>query len=226
MDWLKAKMAKFREKKVFTKKWQRVDKTKGEYLPLGALVKKEGGWNDKEAVEGCKLLVQKCMAMGPPWFIRNPQTGRLNYLRLSFSYEEDFVQSWAHFKEETAERIKGGGNGCGQSGPGQKGLDNQGVAKSSGQNSSKVEPPPTKKKGPNGSAGRKGDKVKDKDQEKGNAGVQEKDKGKVAKVATKLQEALRLKKTFLANVARGQEVLTCIDQDPKWDWAKNLENKG
>ena len=98
MQWLEQKMATFREKKVFKKSWQRVDKTKGEYLPMGAIIIKEGGWSDKSAVQGGIALMQKCMTMGEPWLMKNPQTGRMNYLRLQFSYSEEFKQSWGQFK--------------------------------------------------------------------------------------------------------------------------------
>ena len=49
-------MGTFREKKVFKKSWQRIDTTKGEYLPLGAIIIKEGGWSDRSAIRGANQI--------------------------------------------------------------------------------------------------------------------------------------------------------------------------
>ena len=106
LKWLERKMATFREKKVFKKSWQRIDTTKGEYLPLGAIIREEGGWSDKAAARGSISLVQKCMTIGEPWYMKSPQTGRINYLHLSFSFTEEFNQSWMQFKEEQTEKAK------------------------------------------------------------------------------------------------------------------------
>ena len=38
--------------------------------------------------------------------MKNPQTGRINYLHLSFSFTEEFKQSWMQFKEEQTEKAK------------------------------------------------------------------------------------------------------------------------
>ena len=106
LKWLERKMATFREKKVFKKSWQRIDTTKGEYLPLGAIIIKEGGWSDRSAIRGAIALAQKCVTMGEPWYMKNPQTGRINYLHLSFCFTEEFKQSWMQFKEEQTEKAK------------------------------------------------------------------------------------------------------------------------
>jgi len=83
------------------KSWQRIDTTKCEYLPLGAIIIQEGGWSGRSAIRGAI----KCVTMGEPWYMKNPQTGRINYLRLAFLFAEEFKQSWMKFNEEQTEKV-------------------------------------------------------------------------------------------------------------------------
>ena len=97
LELAKKEFQKFKQEKQHTKSWKRVDTTQGEYRPLGWIVGQEGGWDDPEAVEGVKVLVNRCMWMGSPWWMINPQTGRVNYLYLKFKFKEEFSKAWTSF---------------------------------------------------------------------------------------------------------------------------------
>ena len=84
-NWLQQKNDSFIERKVYKKGWARVEDTMGEFKPLSKIVIDEGGWDDREAVHGALTLAMKCLAMGQPWVMRNPQTGRLMFVHLKFS---------------------------------------------------------------------------------------------------------------------------------------------
>jgi hypothetical protein len=97
-------------KKTQETKWNRVDRTKGKYRPLGRLVVDFGGWECPDAVKGGITAATKCAAMGFPWVKKHPQSELLEFLVLETEFEEDFSKSWSHFVEEfagEAENVKG-----------------------------------------------------------------------------------------------------------------------
>ena len=59
----------------------------------------EGGWDDDIAVEGSLALASQCLAMGGAWTMIHPQTKRLLFLELEFSYAETLQTSWTTFKD-------------------------------------------------------------------------------------------------------------------------------
>ena len=86
--------------KAWKQKWQKIDTTKGQFFNLSQLVIDEGGWEDKEAVDGSIRLVSKNMLMGSPFTFIHPQTERRMYLRMDFGWEETLTQAWSMFREE------------------------------------------------------------------------------------------------------------------------------
>ncbi len=82
LDWAKKEFTKFKDSKMATKTWRRVDTQKGDYLNMDQLVHDQGGWQSSRAVQGSVKLIRKCVAMGPPWLKKHPQTERLMFLRL------------------------------------------------------------------------------------------------------------------------------------------------
>ena len=63
-----------------------------------------GGWQDRDSIEGATNTSQKCLAMGPPWYMSHPQSGRLMFLELSYEFAEDFEKCWEEFKREYTDR--------------------------------------------------------------------------------------------------------------------------
>ena len=102
-DWAKKELQTFRDEKIYKKSWRRVDTTRGDYLSASQLVTTDGGWSDPEAVAGAQCLIEKAIAMGDPWTRIHPQTKRLLFLKLNFSYQEEFEQCWSHFRTEISD---------------------------------------------------------------------------------------------------------------------------
>jgi hypothetical protein len=101
LEWAKTQYGSFREEKIKQKSWRRIDVKKGTYLNMSNLVASEGGgFGDVEAVRGVQRLVAMCLAMGPPWTMRHPQTGRMLFLKLDFSYVEEFDELFQQCKKE------------------------------------------------------------------------------------------------------------------------------
>jgi hypothetical protein len=100
LEWAKAQYGSFREIKSKTKSWRRIDVKKGTYMNLSNVIISEGGFQDKEAVKGAQRLVAMCLAMGPPWHMKHPQTKRVLYLRLDYSYVEEFEEMFQQCKQE------------------------------------------------------------------------------------------------------------------------------
>ena len=67
---------------------------------MDSIMAAEGGWASPSAVEGGMRLAVQCRAMGPPWTMIHPQTGRMLFLRLRFMFWETHTHCWSMFKNE------------------------------------------------------------------------------------------------------------------------------
>ena len=91
-DWLATKHSNFTTKSVHKKSWSRKDLTKAKFWTLTKIIIEEGGFDDEEAVAGAIRLALQCLAMGPPWIMRHPQTQRLLFALLQFKWCEEMQQ--------------------------------------------------------------------------------------------------------------------------------------
>ena len=46
----------------------------------------------------CETLVAQALKLGGDWVQRHPQTNRLEFLKLSLGYAEQFKQAWSLYK--------------------------------------------------------------------------------------------------------------------------------
>jgi hypothetical protein len=210
VQWLQGKYQKAVESRSESTSWQRVDKTNGEYLSLGAMIQRDGGWSDPHSVRGALTCAQKCTAMGGDWVMRHPQTNRMHYLCLRFGFSEEFTTAW----EKKVEHINSGE----QSGSAVEGTG-KGTGKGGGKSLAIKE-----KKGGDRSDGSATATCKDK--EKGKLGTARQGDGDM-KTAIKTCNAI--KADFLKHGGLAIELIKMIDQaEPKskWAWAKNDENRG
>ena len=99
LKWANERMEEETRKHTHLHAYQTIDGDDGEYLPFGAIVIKEGGWNDVHAVEGTKNLVSQALAMGGQWLRRNPQTKRLEFLHLRKTKKSLMTEKWSMFVE-------------------------------------------------------------------------------------------------------------------------------
>ena len=93
-SWAKKELAKLEEKHVVTTAWSKVDKQRFQYRTLGRLVKDFGGWEDRSAILGACQAASKCLALGPPWTLRHPQSGMVQFAIVELEWEETFSRSW------------------------------------------------------------------------------------------------------------------------------------
>ena len=98
-EWVSAQYKEMRDSRTLRKSFSRIDIAKGTFLPLGRIIIDEGGWSDPEAVQAGYNLAVQCHAMGGDWWMINPQTNRINYLRMSYEWQETFAKSWSLLKE-------------------------------------------------------------------------------------------------------------------------------
>ena len=80
--WAKKELAHQINQKRYTKSFQRVDTTKGEYLPVEKVVEAEGGWERAASRRAGLLHVRKCFEMKAPWISYNGMTERYDVLYL------------------------------------------------------------------------------------------------------------------------------------------------
>lgn len=188
----------FKQEKVHLRSWQRIDTTKGEYRPLGWIVIEEGGWDDPEAVAGTKCLVNRCMWMGSPWWMINPQTGRVNYLYLKFQFKEEFTKAWKSYTIEYEEAKN-------------KATTTTTPVPETPREDSTVQQqtPPGLKKSP-------------KPPTTDNVTLTA---GKGNETSKLWAESSKLKAKTLAAKAGAEQVLVEIEQNPAWSWAANNQNE-
>jgi len=89
-QWAKNEADRVISSKTHAQCWSVVDSTKGEYLPFGMIVQREGGWCDPTAIEAASRYARKCQMMGKPWTQFNSMTDRVDYLYLSKFFLQDF----------------------------------------------------------------------------------------------------------------------------------------
>jgi len=96
LSWARKMVEKERQKRE-QQTWSMVDVTRGEYLSFGAIVLREGGWEDVHALRAAYKYVSKCAIMGSPWRLWNAMTEREDWLYMSKSWASSFEQSWTSF---------------------------------------------------------------------------------------------------------------------------------
>ena len=185
---------KVREERRHGETWRRIDTTRGSYFPFSKMVKEQGG--DFEALVGCTKTVQKCLAMGPPWVHRHPQTERLEYCLLHFEFAEEFETSWSKWVisyQESTKKAREDKKKATQAVP---------IAEGSGTAPAGVKP------------------VVRKDEETAKKEAEDLNDAELLKLCTKLKPKMS------STLAAADSVLGMIATEPSWTWADNEGNKG
>ena len=81
-EWIKKKLVEGDAKYSKHTEVQHVNGEMGDYLPVGPLVKAEGGWKDPDAVKAARTLIETALKKGGQWVWEHPQTHRLEFLKL------------------------------------------------------------------------------------------------------------------------------------------------
>lgn len=101
-DWAATQLEAVTKKKVRSEVYQRVDASKGVYMPFFVLWQKEGGAVDPCALTAAVKHASRCLAMAGPWVSINPLTDRVEFLHLERSVSEVFTRCWSMFEEQTS----------------------------------------------------------------------------------------------------------------------------
>jgi hypothetical protein len=218
LQWCKKELKVMTEKYVHKRAWTRVDRTRGTYKPFGRMVIDWGGWTWPEAISGSVTAAHKCLAMGAPWIQKHPQSDIVEFLILENSYQEDFVNSWAEFKETVTN--KGTGTidkgttdpdkkdaGSGKIEDDDKNPDKTELGKKNGGEKIPEKTDPGKKNG--------GKKIP----EKPSPAKQDDDDRK--RMADLVKEAMKIKGKFQAASSSYVQLHQTITSEPAWDWVKN-----
>ena len=205
--WADAKLAEFKQSKVYTRKHSEVNTTTADYLNFGQLVIEQGGWSDRAAIQGSVRLVKRCLALGPPFVREHGQTGRMLFARLRYTWEEKFEEAWAELKEEfstgaQADKDNGGMGGDATTMTQSVGAGVEGKRASEGSDANKTK------------------------QARTNKDTDAPTKGEKAAMSKLLADATKLKRDFLSQTAMCVELLSQIRESKDWKWAKNEDNMG
>ena len=77
---------------------------KGQYMPLGRIVHKEGGgklgW-----MQGVRYMTQT-MQLGPPWVVFDVGTKSLRALYVTEGVNTEFTEAWTRFEQWTSDSIE------------------------------------------------------------------------------------------------------------------------
>ena len=138
----------------------------------------------------------------------NPQTQRVNFLRLSFEWQEQFSESWQSFREEFGKPVA----------PSELGVNAEPIGNDKAEskarklNNGRAEKAQQAEKLNNGKGKGKGeDKDKDKDKDKS---------GAILAAATKMRQK------FLGVTSLAMTIDDLITREETWSWAKNDQNQG
>ena len=183
--------------------------------------------------------------MGSPWLLRHPQTERMEYLILEFSFKEMFEESWTLWRKEYQDRAKG------------KEEEEDQKEKMKSQEGNKATPSPAidktklqddraKKRAKltpdGGSAGGARDGADDGDVATGSSGVgtsgqkhigdpvEQKSAGEAdegqANAKDTQNTASKLKARINSSLPAAQQLAQHIQTDKSWNWAAHNENLG
>eukprot|EP00969_Alexandrium_andersonii_P319363 14107874-Alexandrium_andersonii.AAC.1 len=80
-----------------------IDKSKGEFIPWGVLLEREGGKDDPAAVQAAINYCTACHSLGPTWYSYNTMTKRTEYLHLRREHSEIFQTIWGLHSQQSSE---------------------------------------------------------------------------------------------------------------------------
>ena len=88
-SWAAKEVEKVRTSSSKCTSWSTVDHTHGTYLSFGAIVLKEGGWQDPSAIMAAARYCRKAQLMSGGWQLWNSMTDRFDFLYIEKSFSQD-----------------------------------------------------------------------------------------------------------------------------------------
>ena len=199
LEWARSQYAQLQEKKQYSRAYQRIDTTKGRYLPFARIVAEEGA--DAAALKAALKYCSKSARMGGRWVSFNAMTERWEYLYVSREFVQNFKESWTMYRTQIKE-------GC-QPPP--------------AKNQEKKTEKETEKTDVEESASKR---FKRQPSTVGGTTPDEQKKQKSA-LDVALSKYPRVKTDYGVALTKAGEIVTAVESgDIKWRWANNAENVG
>lgn len=98
VKWAQTMYEQRRESKQYCQRWRRIDVTKGKYKPLPKIVEDQGG--GAEGFIAALRIACMCCTMGGDWVRVHPQSQRVLFLEVEFSWREEFEEAYSMCSEE------------------------------------------------------------------------------------------------------------------------------
>ncbi|CAK0878510.1 unnamed protein product, partial [Prorocentrum cordatum] len=99
LDFLKSKAEEREAILSQTTTWSKTDFQGCHYRTAAKIFEDMGGRSDPMIADGVIRGVEKCIALGPPWIQRHPQTGIMEYVIIQFGWVEKFNKAWSEYIE-------------------------------------------------------------------------------------------------------------------------------
>ena len=100
-EWARTQYTERVKERRHTRSYHDIDEEIGEYLPLGAIVQKLGGWRDQSAVAGAKRYCQCCTEMAGKWCSYNDMTQLMDFLFVTRKFKHIMEEKWSLYVRET-----------------------------------------------------------------------------------------------------------------------------
>ena len=229
--WVERKCLELSFGKTHSRSWAKVDTTQGEYLPFGALVESFGiHYDRKTAVEAATRHAEKCIKMAGDWISYDSMGEVVEYLKLRKGFSETMSEAWSLWEKQCGSSIDAGDNAdsAGGNGGGMSSIStrlSKSSASSSVAGSNQTETPIP------GRGKRTGAETPTPGMGKRNGA--EDDCAKVVKKVKRntaldnaLAEATKVKKMHSEATSKAENLVTLIDSNPSWSWARTEEGIG
>lgn len=226
LKWARTRFAALQETKSLTEAFRRVDLSKGVYKPPVKILEAEGA--DAEGLKATKKIIEKCLSMGPPWTRWNAMSERREYLHMEVSSSEIFENCWMLFKTGDVKATATvpdtvDAEGAFHASPPKRLPSAKGEDKGDAEGVDTVPSNKKRRLEANGdNPGAPTSKAKGEDKGEGKSTGADKDTGKeeVRELRALVAKACRVKAKYHQEMGKVQDMLTAIEKDPRWAWAK------
>ena len=99
-SFFRRRLAAVKERGAQNTTWERTEMQDVQMRTATKIFEGLGGRTDPSVAEGVFKAISKCVAMGPPWVHRHPQTDLVEYAVISVGWRERFTTAWSKFREE------------------------------------------------------------------------------------------------------------------------------
>lgn len=205
-----SKCAEFQSKKKVVNKFEAINTKGGKFRTVTRMAQEEGG--GAAGLRAAINIAMSAIELGPEWYMWDARARNFKALYMETGYQENFAKAWElheEWKSEVAGNCSAGsstgdaGGGGEPSGQGSA----EGIPSGSGCEGTQL----GKRKG-RGGAGKAVAAKKKGQQEKNDAG-----KGTMMQL---LSHAKKIKTDYGALTAQSMALLSCVQKDPAWSWAK------